>query len=99
MAKATTAAQLEATAVAGFDGVDEIDVYDAIQDPATYRGVDSEGNEVETKYEKAVVLRALLKPEIGAVNPPEYSLAELNHRFNHVPPAGYTEPVFPHPQV
>jgi hypothetical protein len=99
MAQATTAAQLEATAEDGFDGVGELDALEAIQDPATYRGEGPNGEEAATKYEKAVLLKGVVAPEVTSVNPPDYSLAELNHRFNHQKPDATAEPIFPHPQV
>lgn len=54
-------------------------------------GKGPDGVDAPTKEEKAAVLEAVTKPEITSVNPEPYSEAELNHRFNHVPPAGHVE--------
>lgn len=99
MAKATTAAQLEATAAAGATNLAEDDAYVGIQDPAVNRGTGPNGIEAPTKAEKSVVLKAVVAPEVTSVNPPAYSADELSHRFTGIPPTGYTQPIFPHPQV
>lgn len=99
MAIATSAAQLEETAEGGYDDVLTRDAWEGILDPAVARGEGPNGKEAPTKHEKAVLLEAVVAPEVTSVNPPPYTLAELNHRFNHIPPDGYEEPIFPHPQV
>src|SRR5687768_8337881 len=99
MAIATSAAQLEEAAEAGYDDVLTTDVFAAVMDPAVAHGEGPNGIEAPNKFEKAVILKAIVTPEVTSVNPPPYTLAELNHRFNHIPPAGYEEPIFPHPQV
>jgi hypothetical protein len=99
MALATSAADLEATAEAGYDDVAELDALAAIQDPAVFRGEGPNGEEAATKHEKAVLLEAIVAPEVTSVNPPPYTLDELNHRFTHIKPEATPEPIFPHPQV
>lgn len=99
MAIATTAAELEAAAEAGYESVAVDDVRDALIDPAVKHGEGPEGVEALNKFEKAVLLKGVVAPEVTSVNPPAYSLNELNHRFNHIKPAGQAEPIFPHPQV
>jgi hypothetical protein len=99
MAIATTAAQLEEGAEGGYDDVLTTDVFEGLMDPAVYHGEGPFGVEAPNKWEKAVLLKAVVTPEVTSVNPPPYSLAELNHRFNHIPPEGWENPIFPHPQV
>lgn len=99
MAEATTAAQLETTAAAGYAGESSTNAFTAVQNPATFRGIGPGGVEAPSKFDKAVISNAVTKPEVTSVNPPPYSTAELNHRFTGVAPAGFVEPIFPHPQV
>lgn len=54
-------------------------------------GKGPEGVDAPSKAEKAAVVVAVTKPEVTSVNPEPYSEAELNHRFNHVPPKGFSE--------
>ena len=49
----------------------------------------------KTKTQKAADLAAVTQPEVTSQNPAPYTLAEENHRFTHVPPAGYVERSFP----
>jgi hypothetical protein len=99
MAIATSAADLEATMSAGYDDVLVRDAWEGILDPAVARGEGPNGVEAPTKHEKAVLLEAVVAPEVTSVNPPPYTLDELNHRFTHIKPEGTPEPIFPHPQV
>lgn len=51
--------------------------------------------EAKTRVQKAAELAAVTTPEVTSENPEPYTEAELNHRFNHVPPDGYVERSFP----
>jgi hypothetical protein len=99
MAIAANATELETAAEAGFDDVLTDDVFEGLMDPAVPHGEGPGGIEAPNKFEKAVLLRGVVAPEVTSVNPPAYTLAELNHRFTHIKPAGKAEPIFPHPQV
>lgn len=51
--------------------------------------------EAKTREEKAADLAAVTQPEVTSENPEPYTVDELNHRFTHIPPAGYVERSFP----
>lgn len=51
--------------------------------------------QAKTREEKAADLAAVTQPEVTSENPEPYTEAELNHRFSHIPPAGYVERSFP----
>lgn len=99
MAIAANATELETAAQAGYESVAVDDVRDALIDPAVKHGEGPGGVEALNKFEKAVLLKGVVAPEVTSVNPPAYTLPELNHRFTHIKPAGQAEPIFPHPQV
>lgn len=50
---------------------------------------------VASRSEKAFVLAAVTHPEVTSENPEPYTQEELNHRFTHIPPAGFVERKFP----
>lgn len=89
----------EAAAVAGYDGVASDDVYDVLDDGSTAHGTGPNGVQAPNKFEKAVALKGVTEAEVTSVNPGAYTADEETHRFTNVPPAGYKEPTFPHPQV
>jgi len=47
------------------------------------------------KEEAGEALAKVTQPAETSGKPAAQSDAELNHRFSHVPPAGYTKPKFP----
>lgn len=49
----------------------------------------------KTRAQKLADLALVTAPEVTSENPAPYTLPELNHRFTHVPPAGYVERSFP----
>ena len=51
--------------------------------------------EPKTREEKMADLALVTKGEVTSENPAPYTLDETNHRFTHVPPAGYVERSFP----